>query len=79
MNIVFTYSTVVDPLAEAQAASAYLQAGVSQQTVLGHISIVENVDEEMKRLEEQNAANEAREKRMYTNEFTPPEDEVTEE
>jgi SPP1 family phage portal protein len=72
MNIVFSYSTVVDPLAEAQAATAYLNAGVSQETVLANLSIVDNVEEEMKRLKLQKAEDAAREKSMYKDEFGDP-------
>jgi len=72
MSIVFTYSTVVDPLAEAQAAQAYLAAGVSQQTVLNNISIVDDVELEMERLDKQKAEEAAREKNMYADEFGAP-------
>jgi len=78
MSIVFTYSTVVDPQAEAQAAEAYLRAGVSQETVLNNLSIVDNVEEEMKRLAKQKAEDLAREKTLMEDEFSreePPADE----
>jgi len=77
MDIVFNYSTVVDPLAEAQAAQAYLAAGVSEETVLNNLSVVEDVKLEMERLANQREAQASRENRAY-NEFTPEEEEEEE-
>ena len=72
MSIIFNYSTVVDPLAEATAAQAYLGAGVSQETVLNNLSIVDDVELEMQRLDEQKAADLAREKALMSDEFGNP-------
>lgn len=72
MGIVFSYSTVVDPMAEAQAAQAYLAAGVSQETVLNNLSVVDDVQIEMERLSKQKAEDTAREKSMYADEFGTP-------
>ena len=72
MSIVFNYNVVVDPQAEAQAAQGYLAAGVSQETVLENISIVNDVGEELKRLAKQKDEDLSREKQMMRDEFGNP-------
>jgi len=80
MNISFNYNVTIDPASEASAALGYLNAGVSQQTVLGTLSIVDDVDKEMERLKEQKAADLARERSLMTDEFGLPQtDEEPEE
>lgn len=70
IHCVFRFSIPTDLNYEAQSLATYKSAGiVSDETLMEHCSLVDNIDVEKERLKEQNSAQMDREKSLYADEF----------